>query len=144
MDPVPDPQLLRKSGSAGDRTRDLCICSQKLWPLDHRGGLGSCIVKLKNDWKFWSTHWALSVMKATVHVHATCTNEQNNFLRFCPQPYPGRALCSSSGGSRLHAHPPGPGSNACRTPPGRQHSIRALRPCSEWTPVITQFALTGR
>jgi len=34
VDPVPDPLLLRKSGSAGDRTRDLCICSQKLWPLD--------------------------------------------------------------------------------------------------------------
>jgi len=40
VDPVPDPLLLRKSGSAGDRTRDLCICSQKLWPLDHRGGRG--------------------------------------------------------------------------------------------------------
>jgi len=38
VDPVPDPLLLRKSGSAGDRTRDLCICSQKLRPLDHRGG----------------------------------------------------------------------------------------------------------
>ena len=38
MDPVPDPLLLRKSGSVGDRTRDLCICGQKLWPLDHRGG----------------------------------------------------------------------------------------------------------
>ena len=38
MDPVPDPLLLRKSGSAGDRTPDLCICSQELWPLDHRGG----------------------------------------------------------------------------------------------------------
>jgi len=38
VDPVPDPLLLRKSGSAGDRTLDLCICSQKLWPLDHRGG----------------------------------------------------------------------------------------------------------
>ena len=38
MDPVPDPLLLRKSGSAGNRTRDLCICSQKLLPLDHRGG----------------------------------------------------------------------------------------------------------
>jgi len=36
--PVPDPLLLRKSGNAGNRTRDLCICSQKLWPLDHRGG----------------------------------------------------------------------------------------------------------
>jgi hypothetical protein len=38
VDPVPDPLLLRKSGSAGDRTRDFCICSQKLWPLDHSGG----------------------------------------------------------------------------------------------------------
>ena len=37
--PVPDPLPLRKSGSAGNRTRDLCICSQKPWPLDHRGGL---------------------------------------------------------------------------------------------------------
>jgi hypothetical protein len=36
--PVPDPLPLRKSGSAGNRTRDLCTCSQKLWPLDHRGG----------------------------------------------------------------------------------------------------------
>jgi len=41
VDPVPDPLLLRKSGSAGNRTRDLCICSQKLWPLDHRGGPSS-------------------------------------------------------------------------------------------------------
>jgi len=38
VDPVPDPLLLRKSGNAGDRTRDLRICSQKLWPPDHRGG----------------------------------------------------------------------------------------------------------
>jgi hypothetical protein len=22
----------------GNRTRDPCICSQELWPLDHRGG----------------------------------------------------------------------------------------------------------
>jgi hypothetical protein len=36
VDPVPDPLLLRKSGSARDRTRDLWICSQELWPLDHR------------------------------------------------------------------------------------------------------------
>jgi hypothetical protein len=38
VDPVPDPLLLRKSGSPGNRTRVLWICSQKLWPLDHRGG----------------------------------------------------------------------------------------------------------
>jgi hypothetical protein len=38
VDPVPDLLLLRKSGSAGNRTRDFWICSQELSPLDHRGG----------------------------------------------------------------------------------------------------------
>jgi hypothetical protein len=37
VDPVPDPPLLRKSGNAENRTQDLWICSQKLWPLYHRG-----------------------------------------------------------------------------------------------------------
>jgi hypothetical protein len=35
---LPDTLLLRKSGSAENRTRDLWVCSQKLWPVDHRGG----------------------------------------------------------------------------------------------------------
>jgi hypothetical protein len=39
VDPVPDHLLLRKSGRVGNRTRDIWICRQKLWPLDHRGGL---------------------------------------------------------------------------------------------------------
>jgi hypothetical protein len=38
VDPVPDPLLLRKSGSTGNRTRDLWVCSQEVWLLDHRGG----------------------------------------------------------------------------------------------------------
>jgi hypothetical protein len=38
VDPVPDPLLLRKSGSTENRTRDLRICSQELRSLDHRGG----------------------------------------------------------------------------------------------------------
>jgi hypothetical protein len=38
--PVPDPLLLIKSGSAGNLTRDLWICTQELRPLDHRGGHG--------------------------------------------------------------------------------------------------------
>jgi hypothetical protein len=37
VDPVPDILLRRKCGSAGNRTRDLWVCSQGLWPLDHRG-----------------------------------------------------------------------------------------------------------
>jgi hypothetical protein len=31
VDPVPDPPLLRKSCGAGNRTQNLCICSQELW-----------------------------------------------------------------------------------------------------------------
>jgi hypothetical protein len=38
VDNVPDPPLLRKSGSAGNLTRDLWMCSQELWSLYHRGG----------------------------------------------------------------------------------------------------------
>jgi hypothetical protein len=39
MDLDPDPLLLGKSGSAGNQIRDLWIRNQKLWPLDHRGGV---------------------------------------------------------------------------------------------------------
>jgi hypothetical protein len=35
VDPVPDPLLLRKSGSARNRTQ---TCIQELWPLEHGGG----------------------------------------------------------------------------------------------------------
>jgi hypothetical protein len=40
VDPVLDPLLPRKSGNAGNRTRDLWICSH--WPLDHLGVTWSC------------------------------------------------------------------------------------------------------
>jgi hypothetical protein len=43
VDPIPDPLLLRKFGRDRNRTQDLWICSQKLWPLDHRGGLEKTI-----------------------------------------------------------------------------------------------------
>jgi hypothetical protein len=37
--PVTESLFLRKSVSVGNRTRDLWICSQELWPIDHRDGL---------------------------------------------------------------------------------------------------------
>jgi hypothetical protein len=37
VDPVSDPLLLRKSGSAGNQISDIWVCSQKLWLLDYRG-----------------------------------------------------------------------------------------------------------
>jgi hypothetical protein len=39
VDTAPDPLLLRKSCSAGNRSRGFWVCSQELWLLDHRGGL---------------------------------------------------------------------------------------------------------
>jgi hypothetical protein len=44
--PVSDPILLRKCGRAGNRIRDLWICSQKLWPQNHRGGLTSVVSQI--------------------------------------------------------------------------------------------------
>jgi hypothetical protein len=38
VDPIPDSLLLRKSGSTGIQTQNLWICSQELWPLEHRRG----------------------------------------------------------------------------------------------------------
>jgi hypothetical protein len=35
VDTVPYPLLFRKSGSAGNRTRDVWVSSQELWALDH-------------------------------------------------------------------------------------------------------------
>jgi hypothetical protein len=61
VDPVPDPLLLRTSGSAGNQTQDLWICSQKLWPLDHRGGL--LLEYSSLNWKFsLGSHAAIPVL----------------------------------------------------------------------------------
>jgi hypothetical protein len=50
---IPDPLLLRKSGSAGNRTWELWICSQELWLLDHRGDPVSWIFnKIQNKRKY--------------------------------------------------------------------------------------------
>jgi hypothetical protein len=48
---VPDPLLLRKSVSAGNRTRDLWICSQELCPLDRRGGSELKYIHVTTIWK---------------------------------------------------------------------------------------------
>jgi hypothetical protein len=39
MDQVSDILLLRISGSDGNRTRDLWVCSQEVWLIDHRSGI---------------------------------------------------------------------------------------------------------
>jgi hypothetical protein len=66
VDPVPDPLLLRKSESAGNRTQDLWICSQKLWPLDNSHHENYPIiychvisVALDGSWIGSRTYWTL-------------------------------------------------------------------------------------
>jgi hypothetical protein len=57
MDPVPDPLLLRKSGSAGNWTRNLWVSSQEVWPLDHRGGRVNKNCKTTSTWMVFITEW---------------------------------------------------------------------------------------
>jgi hypothetical protein len=51
VDTVSETLLLRKTGSAENRTWDLWVRSQELWPLVHRGGLSfwSSYIKIQ-DW----------------------------------------------------------------------------------------------
>jgi len=89
VDPVPDPLLLRKSGSAGDRTRVLCICSQKLWPLDHRGGPSKCHIKQKMF--FRRDHVRPSVRHTLLATKTVCSisweiRRKRHLPRSCPTP----------------------------------------------------------
>jgi hypothetical protein len=47
VDPVPDPLLLRKYGSAGNRTRTSGSVARN-WPLDQRDSLNNKINNLSN------------------------------------------------------------------------------------------------
>ena len=91
MDPVPDPLLHRKSGSAGNRTRDLCICSQKLCPLDHRGGLlhlelllftqSFCFTGLKL-YALWTSFESRTTLEPRpCHVHAQTLSLSSYFQK---------------------------------------------------------------
>jgi hypothetical protein len=51
-DPVPDPIFFLFFVVHGNRTRDLRICSQELWPLDHIGGLWLLMVSYKLNLAF--------------------------------------------------------------------------------------------
>jgi hypothetical protein len=65
VDPVPD-LLLFKSGSAGNRTRDLWVCSQEIWPIDHRGC--SAVVKCRILWINGSVVWSAASDNTTFYM----------------------------------------------------------------------------
>jgi hypothetical protein len=71
VDPVEGSLLLRKSSSAGNRTRDLWVSSQELWLLDHRSGhhlvLHIIEWRPRNTWeRTWKEH-----VKAYLRTTAT-------------------------------------------------------------------------
>jgi hypothetical protein len=88
VDPVPDPLLLRKSGSAGKRTRDLWICSRKLWPLDHRGGQIIIIIIQIKKLKVTDWDWGFESHPKKLY-HNTCMSLQQPWL-----PYMLASICS--------------------------------------------------
>jgi len=96
VNPVPDPLLLRKSGSAGNRTRDLCICSQKLWPLDHRGGPnGSLVTFFQSDVKLLcNINSSTSVSHFTsAHPRRRVPPADQVIIRLCHLPCSIRTKC---------------------------------------------------
>jgi hypothetical protein len=58
VEPVPGRLLLRKSDSAGNRIRDLWVCSQEFWPLGHRGE-------------------QIFMLRLWVHLTTTCPSHQS-------------------------------------------------------------------
>jgi hypothetical protein len=45
LHPFLDAVIFRKSGSAGNKTRDHWICTQELWPLDNRDGQMTSLIR---------------------------------------------------------------------------------------------------
>jgi hypothetical protein len=81
VDPVPDPLLIRKFWSAGIQTQDLWICSQKLWPPDHRGGHRWTPVLIKSNvasFKVTMVHevFTLNILTTMGSLGPIYTNEQ--------------------------------------------------------------------
>jgi hypothetical protein len=76
VDSIPDPMLLRKSGRAGNRTRDPWLSSQELWLLDHRGG------------RYWMNPYLFSI---------GCNSVSCTVGNAAPEGWGGRHLCRYSG-----------------------------------------------
>jgi hypothetical protein len=68
VDPVPDPLLFRKSGSAGNRKRDLWVSSQKLWLLDHRGGQRTAFRATYHVIHIWNTECTKIAASVAAHM----------------------------------------------------------------------------
>jgi hypothetical protein len=74
VDPVPGPLLLRKCGIVGNQTRDLRICSQEPWPLDHRYKYVSSPIstflrwRLTDIWLLWKNIMNEISKASTIHI----------------------------------------------------------------------------
>jgi hypothetical protein len=97
--PVPDPMLLRKHGSAWNRTRGLWICSQELWPLDHRSGPPSISTHI--NWRLAGTGYnTLKCFWTQLHVYIRPDTEPEGCM--CAQV----KIRPSTSNDRIHRNVP--------------------------------------
>jgi hypothetical protein len=77
VEPIPDPLLLRKTCSSWNRNRDIWVCSQKLWPLDHKGVQGMTQIR-----KCWLSELppCFSVERWNVLVNINCAQYTTDFV----------------------------------------------------------------
>jgi hypothetical protein len=80
VDHIPDPLLLRKSGSAGNRTRDLWVSSQELWLPDYRGGRKYTTGRIKCAISEYYLHCTLLACLQTCKTITTLATEGNTLL----------------------------------------------------------------
>jgi hypothetical protein len=84
MDPVPDPSFLRKSSRAWNQTRYFWVCSQELWPLEHR-----YMEELKLKRHFSLAPWKDLLRINVLHVKLIPLGAKRNI---CPYSYYTRSI----------------------------------------------------
>jgi hypothetical protein len=78
VDPVPD-LLLFFLIAPGNRTRDLRICSQELWPLDHRGGQAEIYIHVYSHVNFECIYFRLKTVVRPKHSADNLNKIVNNY-----------------------------------------------------------------
>jgi hypothetical protein len=84
VNPVPDPLLPRKFGSAGNRNQDLWVISQELWPLDNRGGReGTTVCRIDGDMPLLWIPCGFGILNRNIpNTKQKCQQEGGNITRY--------------------------------------------------------------
>jgi hypothetical protein len=135
VDPVPDPLLLRKCVSVGNRTRDLWICSQELWTLDHRGGLICSSPVFISQWSVSNNFYSLITNYNAQMIH----KNYNQKPWYIKQGFNVEKLIRTRGSMHWYD------TIFLRLPSVRRYSSDHILPAPWWSkphqPVMRQFVL---